>query len=137
MYKIGRVEIKVSLTKTFAIRSEEIYEKYKAICVRNGRKISDDLDAYMKDVVKNHETGNEQFLLTQWVDEADMQAVPAFFTDNRKWRDYLVQRSPDDLKKVEVKLDELKRIQQKAEMIKENSFDGKGHDENGNLINYP
>jgi hypothetical protein len=131
------VEIKVSLTKTFAIRSEEIYEKYKAICIRNGRKISDDLDAYMKDVVKNHETGNEQFLLTQWVDEADMQAVPAFFTENKKIRGYYVGQSDEELNKIEVKLQEYAAVLKKARMIKENSFDGKGHDENGNLINYP
>ena len=127
----------MSLTKTFAIRSEEVYEKYKAICIRNGRKISDDLDAYMKDVVKNHETGNDQFLLTQWVDEADMQAVPAFFTDNKKIREYYVNQSPEELNKIEVKIAEYERVLAKARMIKENSFDGKGHDENGNLINYP
>jgi len=131
------VEIKVSLTKTFAVRSEEIYEKYKAICIRNGRKISDDLDAYMKDVVKNHETGNDQFLLTQWVDEADMQAVPAFFTDNKKIREYYVNQSDEELNKIEVKIQEYEAVLKKARMIKENSFDGKGHDENGNLINYP
>ena len=116
---------------------DEIHKKYVSILKRNGRKLSDDLTYFEQDTIRNHETGNDQFKIDQWIDEKDMQAVPAFFTDNKKIRGYYVGQSDEELNKIEVKLQEYAAVLKKARMIKENSFDGKGHDENGNLINYP
>ena len=79
--------------KTFAVRSEEVYQEYASICKRNGRKIADDLDSYMRDVIKNHSTGNDQFKITQWLDE-DIKAVPAFYSGHDTWLTYL--RKIDD-----------------------------------------
>ena len=116
---------------------DEIHEKYMAILKRNKRTLTDDLTAFELETIRNHETGNDQFKIDQWIDEKDMQAVPAFFTDNKKIRGYYVGQSDEELNKIEVKLQEYAAVLKKARMIKENSFDGKGHDENGNLINYP
>ena len=79
--------------KTFAVRSEEVYQEYASICKRNGRKIADDLDSYMRDVIKNHSTGNDQFKITQWLDE-DIKAVPAFYSGHETWLKY--HRKIDD-----------------------------------------
>ena len=98
------MEIKVSKdkgVKTFAVRSEEVYQEYASICKRNGRKIADDLDSYMRDVIKNHSTGNDQFKITQWVNE-DIKAVPAFFSGHEIWLKYhrkIDDKSFEDLSK--------------------------------------
>ena len=63
--------------------------------------------------------------------------LPLCVSDNKKIREYYVNQSDEELNKIEVKIQEYEAVLKKARMIKENSFDGKGHDENGNLINYP
>ena len=72
---------------------DEIHKKYMAILKRNGRSLRDDLTAYELDTIKNHETGNDQFKITQWLNE-DIKAVPAFYSGHDTWLTYL--RKIDD-----------------------------------------
>jgi len=60
------------------------------------------LNQHIAETVKNHTTGNDQFLIDQWIDEKDMKAVPAFFSDNKKWKEHadkLTKREFNDLEK--------------------------------------
>ena len=81
---------------------EEAYIEYKRIMTRNGITVGQDLNGHIAETVKNHSTGNDQFLIDQWVDESDMKAVPAFFSDNQKWKEYadkLTKHEFNDLEK--------------------------------------
>ena len=69
---------------------------------RNNVTVGQDLNQHIAETVKNHTTGNDQFLIDQWIDEKDMKAVPAFFSDNQKWKEYankLTKREFNDLEK--------------------------------------
>ena len=69
---------------------------------RNNLTVGQDLNQHIAETVKNHTTGNDQFMITQWLNESDMKAVPAFFSDNKKWKEYankLTKREFNDLEK--------------------------------------
>jgi len=88
--------------RTFNVNEEKLYKEYKKIMARNGTSVTKDLNGHIAKTVKNHTTGNDQFLIDQWVDEKDMKAVPAFFSDNQKWKEYankLTKREFNDLEK--------------------------------------
>ena len=94
------VEIQVSLGGL--IKNKDLWRQYVAICKRNNRTVTEDLEAFIADTVKNHETGNDQFKIDQWVDNYDMKAVPALFSDNKIWKEYankLTKREFNDLEK--------------------------------------
>ena len=95
--------------KTFTVRSEEVYNEYKKICVRNNTKISDDLDRYMRDVIKNHSTGNDQFKIDQWVKDIDMKAVPAFNSKRETWINYLPKLNPKELDEFKIQLEKISK----------------------------
>ena len=102
------MEIRVSL-KTFTVRSDEVYNEYKKICVRNNTKISDDLDRYMRDVIKNHSTGNDQMKIEQWVDNSNMKAVPAFNSKRETWTNYISKINPKELDEFKLQLEKISR----------------------------
>ena len=88
--------------RTFNVKEEELYKEYKKIMARNGTSVTKDLNGHITETVKNHSTGNDQFMITQWLDKNDMKAVPAFFSDNQKWKEYankLNKREFNDLEK--------------------------------------
>ena len=95
--------------KTFAVRDEQVYSEYTAILKRNQRKIADDLDAYMRDVIKNHSTGNDQFKIDQWVSESDMKAVPAFNSKRETWINYLPKLNPNELDEFKIQLEKINK----------------------------
>ena len=95
--------------KTFAVRDEQVYSEYTAILKRNQRKIADDLDAYMRDVIKNHSTGNDQFKIDQWVSESDMKAVPAFNSKRETWQKYLPKLNPKELDEFKIQLEKISK----------------------------
>ena len=86
---------------------DEIHKKYMAILKRNGRSLRDDLTAYELDTIKNHETGNDQFKLTQWVDNYDMKAVPAFNSKNETWKNYVENTSLQNFNEIKLKHEQL------------------------------
>ena len=88
--------------RTFNVINEEVYKEFKKIMARNNVTVGQDLNQHIAETVKNHSTGNDQFLIDQWIDEKDMKAVPAFFSDNQKWKEYankLTKREFNDLEK--------------------------------------
>ena len=95
--------------KTFTVRNDEVYQEYTAILRRNQRKIADDLDAYMRDVIKNHSTGNDQFKIDQWVKDIDMKAVPAFNSKRETWTNYISKINPKELDEFKLQLEKISR----------------------------
>jgi len=95
--------------KTFSVRSDEVYQEYVKICKRNGRKIADDLDSYMRDVIKNHSTGNDQMKIEQWVDNSNMKAVPAFNSKRETWINYLPKLNPKELDEFKIQLEKINK----------------------------
>ena len=88
--------------RTFNVNEVKLYKEYKKIMARNNVTVGQDLNQHIAETVKNHTTGNDQFLIDQWIDEKDMKAVPAFFSDNQKWKEYankLTKREFNDLEK--------------------------------------
>ena len=88
--------------RTFNVKEEKLYKEYKKIMARNNLTVGQDLNQHIAETVKNHTTGNDQFLIDQWIDEKDMKAVPAFFSDNKKWNEHadkLTKREFNDLEK--------------------------------------
>ena len=110
MLRTGKEGVSIKSTvKTFAVRNEKVYHEYIAICKRNGRTIADDLDAYMKDVIKNHETGNDQFKIDQWVNE-DIKAVPAFFSKAQTWLKYHEKIGDTDFEELSKQLEVILQV---------------------------
>ena len=95
--------------KTFTVRNDEVYQEYTAILRRNQRKIADDLDAYMRDVIKNHSTGNDQMKIEQWVDNSNMKAVPAFNSKRETWTNYISKINPKELDEFKLQLEKISR----------------------------
>ena len=99
------VEIQVSLGGL--IKNKDLWQKYVAICKRNNRTVTEDLEAFIADTVKNHETGNDQFKIDQWVDNFDMKAVPAFNSKNETWKNYVENTSLQNFNEIKSKHEQL------------------------------
>ena len=107
------VEIQVSLGGL--IKNKDLWRKYVAICKRNNRTVTEDLEAFIADTVKNHETGNDQFKIDQWVDNYDMKAVPAFNSKNETWKNYVENTSTQNFNEIKLKHQQLGSIFSKVE----------------------
>ena len=112
------VEIQVSLGGL--IKNKDLWRKYVAICKRNNRTVSEDMEAFISETVKNHETGNEQFKIDQWVDNFDMKAVPAFNSKDETWKNYAENTSTQNFDELKLKHQQLGSIfsKVKKEQIK-------------------
>ena len=65
--------------------------------------MSEEIEAHIHEVVRNHSTGNAQFKIDQWVDHFDMRAVPAFNSNikgNESWTNYLKGTTFENLEAV-------------------------------------
>ena len=89
------------------IKNKDLWRKYVAICKRNNRTVTDDLEAFIAETVKNHETGNDQFKITQWVDNFDMKAVPAFNSKQETWKNYVENTSTQNFDEIKLKHEQL------------------------------
>ena len=93
--------------RTFNVINEEVYKEFKKIMARNNLTVGQDLNQHIAETVKNHAEGNNQFPITQWIDNKDMKAVPAFFSDNRKWKEYADKLTKHEFYELEKKAMEL------------------------------
>ena len=94
------------------IKNDEAWKEYVKICKRNGRKVSDDLNAYVTETVKNHSEGNDQFKISGWFDNYDMRAVPMIMSQNEKFIDYFQNCDRAGFDSLKIKLGELNHIVQ-------------------------
>ena len=103
--------------KTFRFNhiTEQELEEFHKICKRNTRTMSEDLEAYIKDTVKNHTTGNSQFKILQWFDNKDMRAVPAFNSTNETWQKYITTTNIENYTALRKKHTELGNLIQQSE----------------------
>jgi len=63
--------------------------------------MSEDIEYFIKERIKNHSTGNSQFKINQWFDNYDMRAVPAFNSHRDDWTKYIVNTSYANFKALE------------------------------------
>jgi len=79
---------------------EELYQKFKAKCAREGKKVGDKLNELIKNEVKVHGEGNPIHEITKWADP-DFKSFPAFkerLTTN--WIPYLQKCNEKELQEV-------------------------------------
>ena len=96
------------------VKDNEKWKKYVEICSRNHRKVSADLDAYISDVIRNHDEGNDQFKITGWFDNYDMRAVPMIMSQNDKFEDYFKNCDRPSFDSLKIKLGDLNQLVQKT-----------------------
>ena len=99
--------MEMMVLRTFNVNEEKLYKEYKKIMARNNVTVGQDLNQHIAETVKNHTTGNDQFLISQWIDEKDMKAVPAFFSDNKIWKEYADKLTKHEFYELEKKAMEL------------------------------
>ena len=87
-----------------------IYNECKKILMKNGITLKKFLNAKIEEYVKHHLTGNEQFQITQWLDNADLKATPALFSDNRIWKEHADKLDKHEFYELEKKAMELQMI---------------------------
>ena len=96
--------------RTFEVEQEELYNECKKILMKNGITIKQFLNEKIKEYVKHHLTGNEQFQITQWLDNADLKATPALFSDNKIWKEHANKLDKHEFYLLEKKAMELKWV---------------------------
>lgn len=77
----------MSELRTFKTK-EEIYTKFKEICVKEGVGVGDKLNEFIEKYIKEHGDGNPAFTLDQFADP-NFKVCPAFFRDKQTWKEYL------------------------------------------------
>jgi len=107
------VEIKVCALGGL-VKDNEKWKKYCQILVRNNRKVGEDLDAYISDVIRNHDEGNDQFKISGWFDNYDMRAVPMIMSQNDKFEDYFQNCDRPSFDSLKIKLGDLNQLVQKT-----------------------
>ena len=79
---------------------EELYQKFKEICLREGVKVGDKLNEFLKEYIKVHGEGNPVHPLDKWQDE-DFKSFPAFKERlTTKWIPYLEKCNEKELQEV-------------------------------------
>ena len=96
------------------VKDNEKWKKYVEICSRNNRKVSADLDAYISDVIRNHDEGNDQFKISGWFDNYDMRAVPMIMSQNDTFEDYFKNCDRPSFDSLKIKLGDLNQLVQKT-----------------------
>jgi len=96
--------------RTFEVEQEELYNECKKILMKNGITIKQFLNEKIKEYVKHHLTGNEQFQLTQWLDNADLKATPALFSNNETWKEHANKLDKREFNDLEKKVMEIKFV---------------------------
>ena len=67
----------------------ELHKKIKEIALREGRDMQQIFREQLERYVKEHDKGNPAYKITQWVDNSDMKAYPAFKTIRTEWQKYI------------------------------------------------
>ena len=96
------------------IKNRELWKKYVEICRRNNRKVSDDLEAFLAETVRNHEEGNDQMKILSWFDNYDMRAVPMIMSQNEKFIDYFQNCDRPSFDSLKSKIGDLNKLVQKT-----------------------
>ena len=91
------------------VKDKDLWHKYVAICKRNGVDVGKDITAFIAETVRNHETGNDQMKIEQWVDNSNMKAVPAFNSKRETWTNYISKINPKELDEFKLQLEKISK----------------------------
>lgn len=80
--------------------SEETYQKFKAISVRENKPVGKLLNELIEEYIKNHGEGNPIYPLTKWYENPEFFNMPTLKTDFEKWNNYLSTCTEDQLKDI-------------------------------------
>ena len=85
---------------------EELYKKFKEICLREGVNVGEKLNEFLKDYIKNHGEGNPIYALDKWQEPFIM--TPAFGESMNKWRDHISKLKPNEVEEIMNKAESIK-----------------------------
>ena len=79
---------------------EEKYQKFKAMCAREGKKVGDKINELIENELKVHGEGNPAFSLEKWVEVPEFRCYPAMMDPMRNWNDYLSKCKPEEAEQI-------------------------------------
>lgn len=85
--------------RTFETEKEK-WDEFKALCAKEGVSLGDKLNEFIDKELKEHGDGNPAYTIDQFVDNPEMQAVPAFFRTPEDWEKYLSNIPEKELQKI-------------------------------------
>lgn len=85
--------------RTFETEKEK-WEKFKAHCAKEGINLGEKINDFIDKELKEHGDGNPGYTIDQFVDNPQMQAVPAFYRTAEDWEKYLFNLPESELQKI-------------------------------------
>ncbi len=85
--------------RTFETDSEK-WDKFKALCAKEGIKLGEKLNEFIDKELKEHGDGNPAYTIDQFVENPSMKAVPAFFRTPEDWEKYLYDLPAKELQDI-------------------------------------
>ena len=82
---------------------EEMYNVFKALCVKERENVGSKLNELMKEYIKIHGDGNPQFTLEQF-DDPYFSAAPAFYRPGQDWKEWLSKQDTNEKLKVRAQI---------------------------------
>jgi len=78
---------------------EEIYNAFKALCVKEKENVGTKLNDLIKEYIKVHGDGNPQFTIEQFED-SNFTAAPSFYRPGDIWGEWLAKQNMKEHLKV-------------------------------------
>lgn len=85
--------------RTFETEKEK-WEKFKAHCAKEGINLGEKLNDFIDKELLEHGDGNPAYTIDQFIENPQMQAVPAFFRTADDWEKYLYNLPESELQKI-------------------------------------
>lgn len=82
---------------------QELYDAFKAICVKERENVGAKLNELIKEYIKIHGDGNPQFSIEQFQDP-DFSAAPAFYRPGDDWKSWLIKQDSKEHDKVKAQI---------------------------------
>lgn len=82
---------------------EEMYNIFKALCVKERENVGSKLNELMKEYIKVHGDGNPQFTMEQFED-SEFTAAPAFYRSGDIWCEWLSKQGIKEHLKVKAQI---------------------------------
>src|SRR5690606_13511303 len=74
-----------------------LIQRFQQIAKRDGKTFSQLVVMAMDEYYKKHAAGNSQYQLTNWSDEPEFKAFPAFASNSKKWMEHIRQSQRQEI----------------------------------------
>jgi hypothetical protein len=101
----GKRTVNISFTL-----DSSLLEPLDQICHRERLSRSEVVNDKIEKFVKEHLSGNDTYQITNWQEDPEFQAVPAFFSDKEKWKNHFINSDQKDRTTLNMKVMELKNL---------------------------